>query len=266
MSDLLEYLSTAERAADRAVEAIRAGLGRERSISGKGDRDFATDLDYAAEDAVRAFLAEETPDIPLLGEERGRSGDAEASHYEWVLDPIDGTINFAHGSPMFGVSLALMRNGMPVVGVVHAPKSEEHFSAALGHGAALNKQPLASTGPAELSAAVVALGDFSVGEDADKRNLRRLTTLQRLVPKVQRIRMLGSAALDLCWLAAGRIDGVWHDRINLWDVAAGTVIAREAGLLVTDMDGVDYGPGAVSVVAAGPGIHRALLAELRVAA
>ncbi|KPC67978.1 hypothetical protein ADL26_20695, partial [Thermoactinomyces vulgaris] len=104
-----------------------------------------------------------------------RTGDTE-SHYEWVLDPIDGTINFAHGSPMFGVSLALVRNGMPVVGVVHAPMSEERFSAALGHGAALNKQALHTAGPSRLSEAVVAMGDFSVGPDADKRNLRRLAT------------------------------------------------------------------------------------------
>lgn len=261
MMELLDYLGTAEHAAERGVEVIRAGLGRERSISGKGDRDFATDLDYAVEDAVRAFLDRETPDIPLLGEERGRSGDAD-SHYEWVLDPIDGTINFAHGSPLFAVSLALMRNGMPVVGVVFAPMSEDRFSAALGHGAALNKQALRASGPSDLSEAVVAMGDFSVGTDADKRNLRRLATLQRLVPKVQRIRMFGTAALDMCWLAAGRIDAVIHERINLWDVAAGTVICREAGVLVTDLDGVDYGDGALSVLAAGPPIHRALLTEL----
>lgn len=261
MSELLEFLGTAEQAAEAAVEVIRSGLGRERSISGKGDRDFATDLDFAVEDAVRAFLAEETPGVPLLGEERGRSGDSD-SPYEWVLDPIDGTINFAHHSPQFCVSLALMSNDMPVVGVVHAPMPEERFSAALGHGAALNKQPLWSAGPEDLSDVVLAMGDFAVGADADKRNLRRLATLQRLVPRVQRIRMLGSAALDLCWLAAGRHGAVMHDRINLWDVAAGTVICREAGVLVTDLDGVDYGPGAMSVLAAAPDVHRALLAEL----
>ncbi|MCC3761629.1 inositol monophosphatase [Glycomyces sp. TRM65418] len=261
MSELLEFLGTAEQAAERAVEVIRSGLGRERSISGKGDRDFATDLDFAVEDAVRAFLAEATPGVPLLGEERGRTGDTD-SPYEWVLDPIDGTINFAHRSPQFGVSLALTRNGMPVVGVVHAPMAEERYSAALGHGAALNKQSLSAVAPEALAGAVVAMGDFAVGPDADRRNLRRLATLQRLVPKIQRIRMLGSAALDLCWLAAGRHDAVMHDRINLWDVAAGTVICREAGVLVTDFDGVDYGDGAVSILAATPRVHRALLAEL----
>jgi myo-inositol-1(or 4)-monophosphatase len=261
MSELLEFLGTAEQAAETAVEVIRSGLGRERTISGKGDRDFATDLDYAVEDAVRAFLAAETPGIPLLGEERGRTGDTD-SPYEWVLDPIDGTVNFAHRSPQFGVSLALTSNGVPVVGVVHAPMAEERFSAALGHGAALNKQSLSATGTGELADAVVAMGDFAIGVDADKRNLRRLATLQRLVPKVQRIRMLGSAALDLCWLAVGRHDAVMHDRVNLWDVAAGTVICREAGVLVTDFDGVDYGPGAMSVLAAVPEVHRALLAEL----
>ncbi|WP_030160005.1 inositol monophosphatase family protein [Glycomyces sp. NRRL B-16210] len=261
MDDLLDYLGTAERAVEAAVAVVRSGIGRERSISGKGDRDFATDLDYAVEDQIRAFLAEETPGIPLLGEERGRTGDTD-SHYEWVLDPIDGTINFAHRSPLFGISLALTRSGMPVVGVVQAPMAEERFSAALGHGAALNKQSLKTTGPAELSSAVVALADFPFGPDAERRTQRRFALLQRLVPKVQRIRMLGTAALDLCWLASGRVDAVLHDRINLWDVAAGTVIAREAGALVTDLDGVDYGSGAMSVLAAGPQVHRALLAEL----
>lgn len=261
MSELLEFLGTAERAAEAAVEVIRAGLGRERSISGKGDRDFATDLDYAAEDAVRAFLAKETPGIPVLGEERGRSGD-ETSHYEWVLDPIDGTINFAHGSPHWCVSLALTRNGISVVGVVDVPMGGERFTAALGHGAALNKEPLRLRGPGVLSEAVVAFGDFGVRADADRRNAQRLELLRRLVPKIQRVRMLGSAAIDVCWVAAGRVDAAYHSFINPWDVAAGVVIAREAGALVTDLDGVDYDTGATSILAAGPDVHRAVLAEL----
>lgn len=261
MSELLEYLGTAEQAVATAVEVIRKGLGAERAISGKGDRDFATDLDYAVEDAVRAFLAKETPDLPLLGEERGRTGD-ENSHYEWVLDPIDGTVNFAHGSPQHCISLGLTRNGMPVVGVVQAPAAEERFSAAVGHGAALNKRPLHYSGPTDLADAVVAMGDFPFGADVERRTQRRFAMLHRIVPKVQRIRMLGSAALDLCWLASGRVDAVVHDRINLWDVAAGTVIAREAGALVTDLDGVDFSSGAIALLAAGPAVHRALLAEL----
>ena len=261
MDDLLDFRGTAELAVEAGVAVVRSGIGRERSIDGKGDRDFATDLDYAVEDRMRAFLAAATPAIPVLGEERGRTGDAD-SHYEWVLDPIDGTVNFAHRSPLFVISLALTRNGMPVVGVVQAPLAEERFSAALGHGAALNKQALRTTGPADLASAVLAMGDFPLGPDAERRTQRRFALLQRLVPRVQRIRMLGTAALDLCWLAAGRVDAVLHDRINLWDVAAGTVIAREAGALVTDLDGVDYGSGAMSVLAAGPLLHRELRAEL----
>jgi myo-inositol-1(or 4)-monophosphatase len=261
MSELLEFLGTAEQAVDTAVEVIRSGLGRERTISGKGDRDFATDLDFAAEDAIRAFLAAETPGIPVLGEERGLTGD-ETSHYEWVLDPIDGTINFAHGSPHFCVSLGLTRNGICVVGVVDAPIGDERFTAALGHGAALNKQPLRLRGPSHLSDAVVAFGDFTVSTDAERRNAQRLELLRRLVPKIQRVRMLGSAALDVCWVAAGRVDAAYHSLINPWDVAAGVVIAREAGAVVTDLDGVDYDTGATSILAAGPDVHRALLAEL----
>ncbi len=261
MSELLEFLGTAERAVETAVDVIRAGLGRERSISGKGDRDFATDLDYAVEDAVRAFLAKETPGIPVLGEERGRSGD-ETSHYEWVLDPIDGTINFAHGSPQHCVSLGLTRNGISVVGVVEAPMADERFTAALGHGAALNKQPLHVHGPSELAEAVVAFGDFGVRAESERRNAQRLELLRRLVPKIQRVRMLGAAAIDMCWVAAGRVDAAYHSFINPWDVAAGVVIAREAGALATDLDGVDYDTGATSILACNPDLHRALLAEL----
>jgi myo-inositol-1(or 4)-monophosphatase len=262
MSELLEFLGTAERAVETAVEVIRAGLGRERAISGKGDRDFATDLDYAVEDAVRAFLAEETPDIPVLGEERGRSGDTGDSHYEWVLDPIDGTVNFAHGSPLHAVSLALTRNGMPMVGVVEAPMSQERFTAAHGHGAALNKHSLTLHGPTELSEAVVAFGDFGVRPESERRNAQRLDLYRRLVPKIQRFRMLGAAAIDMCWVAAGRVDAAYHSYINPWDVAAGVVIAREAGALATDLDGVDYDTGATSILACNPDLHRALLAEL----
>lgn len=261
MSDLLDFLGTAEQAVATASEVIRTGLGRERSISGKGDRDFATDLDYAVEDAVRDFLADETPDIPLLGEERGRTGNTE-SHYEWVLDPIDGTVNFAHGSPLYAVSLALTRNGISVVGVVEAPASEERFTAALGHGAALNKHPLALHGPASLSDAVVAFGDFGVRPESERRNVQRLELFRRLVPKIQRVRMLGTAALDMCWTAAGRVDATYHSFINPWDVAAGVVIAREAGALVTDLDGVDYDTSATSILACNPDLHRALMAEI----
>lgn len=261
MSDLLEFLGTAEQAVANAVEVIRRGLGRERSISGKGDRDFATDLDFAVEDAVREFLAAETPDIPVLGEERGRTGNSE-SHYEWVLDPIDGTVNFAHGAPYHAVSLALTRNGISVVGVVEAPTGEERFTAARGHGAALNKHPLALRGPSELSEAVVAFGDFGIRADAERRNAQRLELFRRLVPKIQRVRILGAAALDVCWVAAGRVDAAYHSFINPWDVAAGVVIAREAGALATDLDGVDYDTSANSILVGNPDLHRALLAEI----
>ncbi|THV36982.1 inositol monophosphatase family protein [Glycomyces buryatensis] len=252
MPELLEFQRQAEAAVEVAVQAIRAGTGGELEISGKGDRDFATELDFAAEDAIRKFLAAETPGIPVQGEERGRSGDS-GSEYEWVVDPIDGTINFAHGSPQHCVSLGLTRHGIPVVGVVRAPQVEETFSAAVGHGATLNGRALAKrTGPDSLHDSVVAMGDFPVWIGAEQRIGERLEQLGRLVPEVQRIRMLGAAALDMCWAAAGRVDAVVHTMINPWDVVAGTVIARESGLSVVDRTGADYRAESDSIMAAQP--------------
>ncbi|WP_100448511.1 inositol monophosphatase family protein [Glycomyces xiaoerkulensis] len=262
MSELLGFLGTAERAVAAGVEVIEAASGGERSISGKGDRDFATDVDFAVEDGIRAFLSEATPEIPLLGEERGRSGDS-GSPFEWVLDPVDGTVNFARGSPIHAVSLALTRGGTPVVGVVAAPQSGEWFSAAAGCGATLDGRTLAPAGPDRLADAVVSLGDFAVGAGSDERNDERLALLRRLVPQVQRIRMIGSAALDMCWVAAGRLDATFHDRINLWDVAAGAVIVQEAGGAVTDGRGRAFGAGSTSVLACAPGLHAPLIDAVR---
>ncbi|GAB3232390.1 inositol monophosphatase family protein [Glycomyces halotolerans] len=262
MSELLDFLSIAERAVEAAFAVIRVEADREWSVKGKGDRDFATDVDFAVEDEVRRRLAERTPEIPLLGEERGRSGGSD-SRFEWVLDPIDGTVNFAHGSPLHCVSLALTDRGDPVVGVVAAPRADEWFTAAAGHGARLNGRRLVFDGPVDLAEAVVSLGDFATGTEASTRNEERFALLSRLVPRVQRIRMIGSAALDLCWVASGRLDATLHDRIHLWDVAAGIVVAREAGAVVADWEGGAFGSGPNSIAACSAGLLPDLVDLLR---
>ncbi|MCH7230563.1 inositol monophosphatase [Glycomyces sp. L485] len=253
MSQLPEFLEIAERAVDLAVEVIEAGLGTDRTLSGKGDRDFASDLDLAVEDRLREHLAEATPDIPMLGEERGVTGDT-GSDYEWVLDPIDGTVNFVHGLPMYCVSLALTRHGDPAVGVVAAPRLGERYSAATGLGAVLNGSTVACSTTGELSEALVSLPDFAVGERAERDNADRLRLIGELVPRVQRIRMIGSAALDLCWIGVGRLDATMLPQANLWDVAAGVVVAREAGAMVLDRHGEPYGAGSTSVLAMTSGL------------
>ncbi|GAB3652545.1 inositol monophosphatase family protein [Glycomyces tarimensis] len=262
MSQLPEFLKTAERAVDLAVEVIEAGLGADRTLSGKGDRDFASDLDLAVEDRLRDFLAQATPDIPMLGEERGVTGDT-GSEFQWVLDPIDGTVNFVHGLPMYCVSLGLTHHGDPAVGVVHAPRLGERYSAAAGEGANLNGSAIACSATDELADALVSLPDFALGARAERDNAERLRLIGELVPLVQRIRMIGSAALDLCGIAAGRLDLTMLPQANLWDVAAGVVIAREAGATVLDRHGEPYGAGSTSVLAMTSGLapHAGRLSE-----
>ncbi|WP_026930307.1 inositol monophosphatase family protein [Glycomyces tenuis] len=264
MTQLSEYLAIAERAADLAVELIESGRETRRTLERKGDRDFASDLDLAVEDRLREFLAEATPDIPLLGEERGVSGGT-GSPYEWVLDPIDGTVNLVHGLPTFCVSLGLTRDGDPVVGVVDAPSLGERFSAAAGLGASLSGDAIACSATDDLAEALVALPDFALADRSPAINAERMRLIADLVPRVQRIRLIGSAALELCWVAAGRFDATVHPQANLWDVAAGVVIAREAGAAVLDRRGEAFGPGSASVVAAAPALASELCERLAAA-
>lgn len=249
MSNVCELLELAEQAVVLAGNVINSMAGQNRTYSGKGDRDFATDVDLAVEDTVRKFLAKETPDYPLLGEEAGRGGGSPDATYEWVLDPVDGTVNFAHGSPLYSVSLALMHEGVPTAGVVAAPAFQETFSAATGHGATLNGRPIAASAAEALPVALVSLGDFAVGSAAAERNVERLDLVHRLVPQVQRLRMIGSAALDLCWVASGRLDAVVILSTHLWDIGAGVVIAKEAGAAVVDRYGNEATSDTQSVIA-----------------
>lgn len=248
VKQLSEYLAIAEHAADLAVERIESGLGQRRTLERKGDRDFASDLDLAVEDLLRAHLAEATPGIPLLGEERGVSGDTD-SPYAWVLDPVDGTVNLVHGLPAFCVSLALTHRGDPVVGVVDSPPLRERFSAAAGHGATLNGKAIACSRTEDFAEALIAFPDFALADRPAEVNAQRMRLVAELVPRVRRLRMIGSAALDLCWVAAGRFDASVLPEANLWDVAAGVVIAREAGAAVLDRHGAPFGAGSASVVA-----------------
>lgn len=244
-----EYLAIAERAVDLAVGIIEDAGGTRRALEYKGDRDFASDLDLAVEDRLREYLAEATPDIPLLGEERGLSGGGD-SPYAWVLDPVDGTVNLVHGLPTFCVSLALTREGDPVVGVVDSPPLGERFSAATGLGASLGGEAITCSATDDLTEALVALPDFALADRPPEINAERMRLIADLVPRVQRLRLIGSAALELCWVAAGRFDANVQPQAKLWDVAAGVVIAREAGATVLDRHGAPFGPGSASVVAA----------------
>ncbi|MFC5831197.1 inositol monophosphatase family protein [Nonomuraea insulae] len=255
--DARTLLPIAERAVSIASEIIRTkGPG---VITAKGDRDMATEVDYAVEHAVRELLSRETPEIGFLGEEEGvsRSGDSLI----WALDPVDGTANFLHGIPLCGVSLGLVDKNMPTLGVIDLPFLNLRYSAAEGAGAQANGLNIQVSEACDLQTAIVAIGDYAVGENAQDRNRPRLALTQELAARVQRVRMFGSAAIDLAWVADGRIDASIMLSNNAWDTAAGVIIAREAGAAVVDLDGSPHTMNSAATLAAGPGIL-AVLVEL----
>ena len=237
-SDLAELLPVANRAVDAAVEVLRAAEGP-RKLTAKGERDYATDLDYEIEQRVRDQLAQATPHIGFLGEEEGRSG--ETADLVWALDPIDGTVNFAQGLPLYAVSLALVAGDQPVLGVVDLPAFGHRYHAGDGLGAHRNGNRLpCPEPPPNLASAIVAIGDYAVGANAETKNRDRLSVTGRLAASVLRVRMLGSAAMDLAWLAEGHLNASITLSNNTWDMAAGVVLARETGHAVVDRGGQTY--------------------------
>jgi myo-inositol-1(or 4)-monophosphatase len=253
-------LPVAFRAVTTASETIRTHPLS--TLTEKSDRDLVSDVDLAVERAVRATLEGETPGIGFLGEEEGRTGTPGAE-WTWTLDPIDGTSNFAHGIPLCAVSLALLHNGHPVLGVIEAPFLGERYHAIEGQGAYLGGKRLAASNVTELRDAIVAIGDYAVGKDADRENQLRLAATLQLVPRVHRIRMLGTAALDLAWVAAGRLDASVTLGNKPWDTAAGVIIAREAGAVVTDKDGSPHDFNSAATIAASPPLISQLIPLLQ---
>ena len=241
--------------------AIAGDLIRSRrpgSLTAKGDRDMASELDYAVEREVRAHLRRRTPGVAIRGEEEGVTG-----HYDggllWTLDPIDGTANFVHGMPLTGVSLGLLRGDRPVLGVIDLPFLDARYWAVENAGAYRGERRIEASRTTGLGEAIVAIGDYAVGAGAQEKNLLRLALNAHLAGRVQRVRMLGSAAIDLAWLAEGKLDASMTLSNKPWDTAAGVAIAREAGAVVVDLDGSDHTSTSAATIAVTPGVAGELL-------
>lgn len=249
-----------------AVEAVELARTLIRGqapgvLTSKGDRDMASQLDYAVEQAVRAFLTDATPGIGLIGEEEGATGPD--SDLRWVLDPVDGTANLVHGLPLFAVSLALVDSKRPVLGVIDLPLLGSRYTAVEGHGAHVDGQPIQVSRTSHLTDAIVTIGDYAVGAGAQKKNEQRLAVTTLLAGQVQRVRMFGTAAIDLAWLAHGRTDAIVILSNNPWDMAAGAIIAREAGAIVADLDGSPHTFDSRATIAASPELIEKLLDLVR---
>lgn len=242
--------------------AIASDLVRTRVpglLTAKGDRDMASEVDYAVEAAVRGHLRERTPGIAILGEEEGISGDTKGDLL-WAIDPVDGTANFVRGIPLCGFSLGLIQRGRPVVGVIDLPFLGTRYHAAQHTGAYVGDRRIQASVTTDLKDSIVAMGDYSVGEGAEVKNRLRIALTERLAANVQRVRMLGTAAIDLAWVAEGKLDASIMLSNKPWDSAAGVIIAREAGAEVVDQDGTDHTLTSSATIAITPHLTDALTA------
>ncbi|MGW6198600.1 inositol monophosphatase family protein [Kribbella sp. NPDC055110] len=250
--DLTKLLKVAGAAVERgrAVTQSRA-VGE---LTFKGDRDMASEVDFAVEREVRAFLERETPEIGVLGEEEGGATDGT----RWVLDPVDGTVNFIHGVPLWAISLGLIHEGRAVAGVIDHPALGTTYAAAEGLGATCNGKPIRGSDCTDLTTALVAVGDYAVGPNAEAQNADRFALIERLSPRVQRLRMIGTAATALTWTANGYFDALIMFSNKPWDTMAGVSICREAGVTVLDLDGTNHAPESRGVFAVANALREPL--------
>lgn len=249
--DPLALRDLAVRAAQEAGALLLDRLAHQREVSTKSSAtDVVTEVDHASEALLLARLLGERPEDGILGEEgTSRTG---TSGVRWVVDPLDGTVNYLYRIPAFAVSVAAEVEGVAVAGCVFDPSRGETFAAALGHGATLNGRPIRPGGEADPARALAGTG---FGYETAVRE-RQGAIVARVVPRVRDIRRGGSAALDLCWVACGRLDAYFERGVQPWDVAAGALIVREAGGSAAPL-GASTGAAAGTWVAAGPALHAA---------
>ena len=250
----MDDLDVAVDAAAAGATVVRAGFGETSGLTFKGRFNPVTATDEASERSVLGVIARHRPDDAVLAEESGGSGD---SGRRWIVDPLDGTVNFVHGIPQIAVSVALYDGDVALAGVIHDPLRQEVFSAAAGRGAFLNGKPIRVSGAGSLESAVVATG-FPYDHGAYADGYAR--TLGAVLGHVNGVRRFGSAALDLAWVACGRYEAYWELGIAPWDQAAGLLLVREAGGRVTDPSGNASIPATPMVVASNGTVHDELCA------
>ncbi len=236
MHSIDDYARVCEEAVRTGGRVIQSWVGR-AAVSEKGPADLVTQADFASQEAVRRLVLGAFPNHCVLGEEKvpGETPNARTA-YRWIVDPLDGTINFVHGVPHYSVSLALERDGELLVGAVYDPTLDECFTAVAGRGAFLNGRRIHASGVANLSEALAAAGL----PPNVPRNHPDMAMFLEMAHRCQAIRRTGSAALNLCYMAAGRFDVYWSYSTNIWDVAAGVLILREAGGRITSTAGGEF--------------------------
>ena len=250
----MKDLDVALAAARAGTAIIRERFGTDVRTDWKGEVDPVTEVDRLAEEAILSVIREHRPEDRILAEESG--GDDWNRGRVWIVDPLDGTVNFVHGFPQVATSVALREDGIGVVGVVESAVNQETFAAESGAGATLDGRPIRVSEIAEAGRALVGTG---FAYDRQQRAQSMTDTLAGVLQRFQGIRRVGSAALDLCWVAAGRLDAYWEYGVKPWDTAAGALIVAEAGGRVSSFNGDDYPLDDPGVVASNGLVHEALV-------
>ncbi len=249
--EIRELLRFSAGIAREAGAVLKKGFHQHLSVKYKGRIDPVTQFDLKAEKLITSQIRKRYPTHAILAEE-GTAVESE-SPYRWVIDPLDGTVNYAHGFPMYCVSIAVEYETEAIVAAVYDPERDEMFSAGLGLGSKLNDRKISVSSERRLERSLLATG-FSYKVSTDRRN--NLGLFARMVKTAQAVRRPGSAALDLCWLAAGRIDGFWELQLHPWDTAAARLLVTEAGGRVTRMNGRPYSIFDKDILATNGHIHR----------
>ncbi len=248
------------RAAYRAGKILSHHFGKPLNISKKGIMDLVTEADVASEASIIETIREAFPEHGILAEESGASGDAQAGL--WIIDPLDGTTNFAHKLPIFAVSIAFQHNDDILFGTILNPISGELFTAVKGSGALLNGEPITVTQTACVDESLLVTGfPYTV---RDKFPTQQMASFGRCLTAAQGIRRLGAAALDLCFVACGRFDAFWEENLKPWDTAAGMLIVTEAGGCVTDYSGDPYQITDKELLATNQHIHKEMVDLLNI--
>lgn len=259
--DLDRLLAVASDTLDEVSDRFVAGHGAPSAVT-KGPKDFATDVDLDLERRIGAALTDRTG-IPVHGEEFG--GPAADEGTVWLLDPIDGTVNYSAGLPMAGILLALVRDGEPVLGLTWLPLVRQRFAGIVGRAMTCNGKILPALQPARAADVMMAVGSFDIDSRGRIPGPQRQAVITELSRSVARLRMHGSTGVDLAYTAAGALGGAVVFGHHPWDNAAGVALVRAAGGIATDFDGQPWRIGSGSVVAAAPGVHEEILTIVRTA-
>jgi len=256
MKDMIDRVSRIARGAGRIQMERR---DESRSVEYKGDNDIVTDVDRLCEEYIVGELRKDFPGGEILAEEGGGTGGGAMRR--WVIDPLDGTVNYAHGFPFFAVAVGLEEAGEPVLGVIYDPNRDELFAAAKGAGATLNGRRICVTDEAELGRSLLATGfAYSARRESGFDNLDHFANFAK---RARAVRRPGSACIDLAWLACGRIDGFWELYLKPWDMAAGVCIIREAEGRVSSFDGGEFDLYGTQILATNGRIHDEMMEVLK---